>query len=120
MDESDIQRALDEVVEFIRALPGNFDDCDDLSECQEAVDRSVKEAAPAFVQGWPILSTLFAARTFEQVIDVLVELAIRSKCPMMYLTPLENSRLTKAGLSFREQLLLRRLRERLNDEEESY
>jgi len=114
--ESDIQLALDEVVEFIRALPGNSDDSDDLSECQEAVKRSVREAAPAFVRRWPILWTLFAARTCEQVIDVLVDLAIKSKCPMLYLTPLEKSRLTEAGLSSREQLLLGRLRERLKDD----
>ncbi len=120
MAEPDIQRALNEMVEFIRALPLDCDDHDDLFECRKAVARKIREAAPAFVGRWPILMTLFAASTSEQVVDVLVDLALRSKCPMMYLTPLEKSRLSEAGLPPREQLLLGRLRERLKDEEAPY
>jgi len=117
--ESDIQRALDEVVEFIRALPVDSDDYDDLSMCQEVVTQKVRESAPAFVRRWPILFTLLAATSSEQVIDTLIDLAIRSKCSLIYLTPFERSRLSEAGLSSREQLLLGRLRERLKDDESS-
>jgi len=112
--DSDIQQALDELVEFIRALPVDYDD---LSMCQKVVTEKVRESAPAFVRRWPILFTLLAATSSEQVIDTLVDLAIRSKCSLMYLTPFENSRLSEAGLSSREQLLLGRLRERFKDDQ---
>ena len=114
MAESDLQRCLDEVVELIRALPGDFNHCRDLAECRELATRSLRHAAPPFVQRWPILLKMLAATSTEQAIDFLVELAIKSRCPMAYLSADEKHRLNEAGLSTREQLLLGRLRERLN------
>ena len=119
MAESDKQRALNEslyeMVEFIHALPLDCNGHADLFECRYAVTRKVREAAPAFAGPWPILMTLFSVRTCERVIDVLVDLVLRAKCPMWYLTPQEQSRLREAGLSSGEQLLLGRLRERLKN-----
>ena len=117
MVESDLQRCLDEVVRFIRTLPVDFDHCRNLSECREEATRSVREVAPAFIQRWPILLRLLAATSTEQVIEFLVDLAVRSKCHMAYFTPEERCSLSGAGLSSREQLLLGRLRERLADNE---
>ncbi len=117
MAESDIQRALDEVVEFIRALPAPGAD-DDLAACIEALTRSVNETAPAFVRRWPILITLFAATSEEQAIEVLVDLAISAKCRLANLTPAEQAQLSEMGLSSSEQLLLARLLQRLRDVEE--
>lgn len=115
MAESELRQCLDEVVEFIRALPVDCHDCGDLAECQEAVSRSVREAAPPFIQRWPMLLRLLAATSTGQVIDFLVDLAVRSKCPMQYLSPGEKDLLSGAGLSSREQLLLGKLRERLKN-----
>ena len=117
MAESDIRRCLDEVVEFIRALPVDFENCRDLSECKEAASKSVQEAAPSFLERWPVLLRLLAATSSDQVIDFLVDLAVRSRCPMAYLSPDENHQLSEFGLSSREQLLLGRLRERLVDDD---
>ena len=50
--ESDIQQALDEVLEFIRALPVDSYGYDDLSMCQEVVSQMVREAVPAFGLDW--------------------------------------------------------------------
>jgi len=113
--ESDLQRCLDEVVEFIRALPVDLDQCRDLWQCREVATRSVQEAAPAFVKRWPVLFRLLAATSSEQVIDFLVDLVIKSKCPLAYLSVDEQNQLTEAGLSSREQLLVARLRERSED-----
>ena len=115
MAESDLRRCLDEMVEFIRTLPVDFDHCRDLSEWWEAVTRSVWEAAPPFIQRWPVLVCLLAAASSEQVIDFLVDLAIKSKCPLAYLSADDQNQLTEAGLSSNEQLLLARLRERFED-----
>ncbi len=119
MPELDKQQALNkslyEMVEFIHALPLDCNGHADLFECRDAVTRKLREAAPTFAGPWPILMTLFAVRTCEQVIDVLVDLVLRAKCPMWYLTPQEKSRLREVGLSSGEQLLLGRLRERLKN-----
>ena len=117
MADSDIQRALDDVVEFIRALhtPGADDD---LATCIEALTRSVKQTAPAFVRRWPILRTLLSATSDEQVFDFLVDLAITAKCRSVYLTPEEQAQLEEIGLSSSEQLLLGRLRQRIRDVED--
>ena len=93
MAEPDIRRCLDAVVELIRALPGDFDNCRDLSECKELATKSVQEAAPSFLQQWPVLLRLLAATSTDQVIDFLVELAVRSRCPMAYLSPDESYQL---------------------------
>ena len=103
------------MVEFIRALPVDFDHCRNLSACQEAAARSVREAAPPVVQRWPVLPRLLAATSSGQVVDCLTELVARSKCPMAYLSPDENTRLSLVGLSPDEQLLLGRLRERFEE-----
>jgi len=116
--EPDILRALDDVVEFISALPLYCDDNPDLFE--EVITRKVKEAAPTLVQRWPVLLTLLAAKSTEEVIETIADLAVRAKCSMMYLTLIEKSRLSEAGLSLPEQLLLGRLRERLKNEEGSH
>ena len=115
MADSDLQRCLEEVVVLIRALPVDFDNCRDLSECIESATKSVQEAAPAFVQRWPVLLRLLAATSSDQVIPFLVDLAVRSRCPMAYLSPDENYQLSESGLSSREQLLLGRLRERVEN-----
>ena len=120
MAESDIQRCLDEVVEFIRTLPVDFDHCRDLSECREAATRSLREAAPPFVRRWTVLFRLLAATSSEQVIDFLADLAIKSKCPLAYLSVDENSRLSVAGLSPHEQLLLGMLRERFEEHDAGF
>jgi len=113
--ESELQRCLDEVVEFIRALPADCEHCRDLSECREVAARSIREAGPAFVQRWPILSTLLAATSSEQVFEFLIELAVKSKCPMAYLSPCESSQLSKEGFSSQEQLLIGRLLEHITN-----
>ena len=115
MAESNLQRCLDDVVEFIRALPVDLDQCRDLSQCREVVTRSVQEAAPAFVQRWPVLFSLLAATSIEPVIDFLVDLAIRAKCPLVHLSVDEQNQLVEEGLSSHEQILLGRLRERLTN-----
>ena len=77
----------------------------------------VQEAAPAFVQRWPVLLRLLAATSTEQVVDFLTDLAVRSKCPLAYLSADEETTLSLAGLSPYEQLLLGRLRERLEEDD---
>ena len=115
MAESDIRQFLDEVVKFIRELPVDFENCRNLSECRQAAARSVRAAAPDLVQRLPLLLSVLAATYIEQVINFLVELAVRSKCPIAYLTPEETCRLNEAGFSSREQILIGRLRDRLTD-----
>ena len=117
MAESNLQRCLDDVVEFIRALPVDLDQCRDLSQCREVVTRSVQEAAPAFVQKWPVLFSLLAASSIKPVIGFLIDLAIKAKCPLVYLSVDEQNQLVDAGLSSREQILLGRLRERLTNDD---
>ena len=115
MAAPEIRQCLDAVVEFIRALPVDFDNCRDLSECKEIASKSVQEAGPSFLQGWPVLLRLLAATSSNQVIDFLVELAVRSRCPMAYLSADESYQLSESGLSSHEQLLLGRLRERVKN-----
>ncbi len=115
-----LNEALIEMMESIHSIPMDCNGHTDLFECRNVVNGKVRDAAPAFVASWAILKILFSARACEQVIDALVDLALKAKCPMMYLTRLERSRLSEAGLSPREQLILGRLRERLKDEEAPY
>ena len=115
MVESDIRRALDEVAEFVRALAVAGDNCLDFLDCRNKVTDFVVEAAPLLVERNPILLELLAATSAYQITDFLMELAVRSKCPLAYLSPAEKHSLHQSGLSSREQLLLGRLRERLRN-----
>ena len=119
MAESDIQRALDEVVEFIRALPIPGDCCDDLLVCRNALTPFVREAVPGLVRKYPILLVLFAATSTDQLSDCLVDLAVRTRCGMEILSSDEEHRLRQLGLSPHGELLLRRLRERLKYDDAS-
>ena len=119
MVESNIRRALDEVVEFIRALPIPGDCCDDLLVCRNSITAQVREAVPALVGRHPILLVLMAETSIDPLTDWLVDLAVRSKCAREILSSAEEHRLRQLGLSPHGELLLRRLRERLKNDEAS-
>jgi hypothetical protein len=59
--------------------------------------------------------SLLAATFTERVIDFLLDLAVKSRCQLTYLSTDETHQLSWAGLSSREQVLLGILRNRFYD-----
>lgn len=115
MYDSRIKRAIEEVVEFIRALAVTCDGHCDQLPCRTIISRLVRQTGPALLLRHPILLEVLAATSSEQLVEFLVDLALRSKCPVTYLSKPERRQLSGVGFSPREQLLLGRLRERIQN-----
>jgi hypothetical protein len=115
MYDSRIMRALEEVVEFIRALAVTCDGHCGQLPCRTIISRRVRQTGPALLLRHPILLEVLATTSSEQLVEFLVDLALSSKCPETYLSRPEIRQLSGLGFSPRQQLLLGRLRKRIKN-----